>query len=479
MFCVFSYIFFFVQIIILNINRVNIGNKLLVILIQYHIIAPKTKDYSKKNNKADCTMSLENDLKLEIKQNKEYINNLLKENQHLNDLINAFKKRQSKEESIIPSLRAKMKKYYDLYNIQVEKLNSLEKENKEYKEDVWRMRDELKVLEEKHELEIEEKLKHLRVETDILKNKINSNNEGNEKHLKIENEQLMEKIETLNNKILELENEICIIKESHKTNDTKSHNGRRVSSISSYNNTFLKDSSHISNDFNDTNLLFKQADSYIKKPIIPNTVSDKEIDLIDDLENVLKSYEKKFEEEDAKKKRIDDTFKLFEKIKQRMVSDEQKVKVQEKKEVREDLETPLKLNKLEEQVETITETLNKLIVKKESKPKKTVHPSLIKRYPRLDLDDVSVNESQIDVLGQRRSSSIDQTQVKHNIFNDNVLRNVSNATSRTLNSVRTGLDEINSKNDQIPQDADMDTLNKICAEYEGREVNIDELVDNH
>lgn len=180
-----------------------------------------------------------------------------------------------------------------------------------------------------------------------------------------------------------------------------------------------------------------------------------------------------------KKKRIDDTFKLFEKIKQRMVSDEQKVKVQEKKEVREDLETPLKLNKLEEQVETITETLNKLIVKKESKPKKTVHPSLIKRYPRLDLDDVSVNESQIDVLGQRRSSSIDQTQVKHNIFNDNVLRNVSNATSRTLNSVRTGLDEINSKNDQIPQDADMDTLNKICAEYEGREVNIDELVDNH
>jgi len=372
-----------------------------------------------------------------------------------------------------------MKKYYDLYNIQVEKLNSLEKENKEYKEDVWRMRDELKVLEEKHELEIEEKLKHLRVETDILKNKINSNNEGNEKHLKIENEQLMEKIETLNNKILELENEICIIKESHKTNDTKSHNGRRVSSISSYNNTFLKDSSHISNDFNDTNLLFKQADSYIKKPIIPNTVIDKEIDLIDDLENVLKSYEKKFEEEDAKKKRIDDTFKLFEKIKQRMVSDEQKVKVQEKKEVREDLETPLKLNKLEEKVETITETLNKLIVKKESKPKKTVHPSLIKRYPRLDLDDVSVNESQIDVLGQRRSSSIDQTQVKHNIFNDNVLRNVSNATSRTLNSVRTGLDEINSKNDQIPQDADMDTLNKICAEYEGREVNIDELVENH
>ena len=56
---------------------------------------------------------------------------------------------------------------------------------------------------------------------------------------------------------------------------------------------------------------------------------------------------------------------------------------------------------------------------------------------------------------------------------------MSNATSRTLNSVRTGLDEINSKNDQIPQDADMDTLNKICAEYEGREVNIDELVENH
>ena len=419
-------------------------------------------------------MSLENDLKLEIKQNKDYINSLIEENEHLKDVINAFKKKQSKEELIIPSLRSKMKKYYDLYNIQVKKLKTLESENKEYKSEVWTLREELKSLEAKHEFEIQEKLRQLRLETESLKAKIDENNQNkDDSYLEVEKQQLLDKINSLNLKIQQLENEMVVIKETHKAPNARESASRRVSSISNYNSSLLKDSSHISNDFNDTNLLFKQADDYIKKPAIANDITEKETDLIDDLENVLKTYQKKFDEEDAKKKRIDDTFKLFEKIKERMVESN------EKKEVKIDVETPTKLNKLEEQLQTITETLNKLMVKKEPKVKKTVHPSIIKRYPRLDLDDVSVNESQIDVLGERRSSEIEQTQVKHNIFNDNILRNVSNATSRTLNSVRTGLDEINLKNEEVSKDPEMDTLNKIYDDFEGREVNIDEIVEKY
>ncbi len=63
-------------------------------------------------------------------------------------------------------------------------------------------------------------------------------------------------------------------------------------------------------------------------------------------------------------------------------------------------------------METITETLNKLTVKKNQRAKK-LFASLIKDIQRLDLDDVSVN-NRISrngaFLGQEEAPSIDQTQ---------------------------------------------------------------------
>ncbi|KAL6936877.1 hypothetical protein ACO0OL_001428 [Hanseniaspora opuntiae] len=351
-------------------------------------------------------MSLENDLKLEIKQNKEYISSLLEQNEHLNSMLESLKKRQAKEELIIPSLRAKMKKYYDLYHSQVASMKQMEEENKHYKEEVWSMREDKRLSDNKDE------------------------------YLVQENNVLVTKVDALNKKIEQLEQEVKNVKQSKEQVYTRS----RVSSVANSNNS----------DYNDTNLLFKQADEYMKGPI----EKEEEKDLIDDLEKVLRTYQKKFDEEDAKKKRINETFELFERIKKRMMNkSESPTRI---------IETPVKLNNLERKIESISETLSKLVEKKETKPKRPYLASTIKRYPKLDLDDVSVNESQMDVLGHRRSSEVEQTQVKHNIIE----RNVSNATSRTLNSVRTGLDN-------------MDTLNKLCAEYEGREVNIDELVENH
>ena len=373
-------------------------------------------------------MSLENDLKLEIKQNKEYISSLLEQNEHLNSMLESLKKRQAKEELIIPSLRAKMKKYYDLYHSQVASMKQMEEENKHYKEEVWSMREDVKQMEE---------------ELSALKEKAHGNKD---EYLVQENNVLLTKVDALNKKIEQLEQEVKNVKQSKEQVYARS----RVSSVANSNSTFLKENIHSDSDFNDTNLLFKQADEYMKGPV----EKEEEKDLIDDLEKVLRTYQKKFDEEDAKKKRIDETFELFERIKKRMMNKgESPTRI---------IETPVKLNNLERKIESISETLSKLVEKKETKPKRPYLASTIKRYPKLDLDDVSVNESQMDVLGHRRSSEAEQTQVKHNIIE----RNVSNATSRTLNSVRTGLDN-------------MDTLNKLCAEYEGREVNIDELVENH
>lgn len=376
-------------------------------------------------------MSLENDLKLEIKQNKEYISSLLEQNEHLNSMLESLKKRQAKEELIIPSLRAKMKKYYDLYHSQVASMKQMEEENKHYKEEVWSMREDVKQMEE---------------ELSALKEKAHDNKD---EYLVQENNVLLTKVDALNKKIEQLEQEVKNVKQSKEQVYARS----RVSSVANSNSTFFKENIHSDSDFNDTNLLFKQADEYMKGPI----EKEEEKDLIDDLEKVLRTYQKKFDEEDAKKKRINETFELFERIKKRMMNKgESPTRI---------IETPVKLNNLERKIESISETLSKLVEKKETKPKRPYLASTIKRYPKLDLDDVSVNESQMDVLGHRRSSEAEQTQVKHNIIE----RNVSNATSRTLNSVRTGLDNIDN----------MDTLNKLCAEYEGREVNIDELVENH
>ena len=371
---------------------------------------------------------MEKDLKLEIKQNKEYISSLLEQNEHLNSMLESLKKRQAKEELIIPSLRAKMKKYYDLYHSQVASMKQMEEENKHYKEEVWSMREDVKQMEE---------------ELSALKEKAHDNKD---EYLVQENNVLLTKVDALNKKIEQLEQEVKNVKQSKEQVYARS----RVSSVANSNSTFLKENIHSDSDFNDTNLLFKQADEYMKGPV----EKEEEKDLIDDLEKVLRTYQKKFDEEDAKKKRIDETFELFERIKKRMMNKgESPTRI---------IETPVKLNNLERKIESISETLSKLVEKKETKPKRPYLASTIKRYPKLDLDDVSVNESQMDVLGHRRSSEVEQTQVKHNIIE----RNVSNATSRTLNSVRTGLDN-------------MDTLNKLCAEYEGREVNIDELVENH
>lgn len=376
-------------------------------------------------------MSLENDLKLEIKQNKEYISSLLEQNEHLNSMLESLKKRQAKEELIIPSLRAKMKKYYDLYHSQVASMKQMEEENKHYKEEVWSMREDVKQMEE---------------ELSALKEKAHGNKD---EYLVQENNVLLTKVDALNKKIEQLEQEVKNVKQSKEQVYARS----RVSSVANSNSTFFKENIHSDSDFNDTNLLFKQADEYMKGPI----EKEEEKDLIDDLEKVLRTYQKKFDEEDAKKKRINETFELFERIKKRMMNKgESPTRI---------IETPVKLNNLERKIESISETLSKLVEKKETKPKRPYLASTIKRYPKLDLDDVSVNESQMDVLGHRRSSEAEQTQVKHNIIE----RNVSNATSRTLNSVRTGLDNIDN----------MDTLNKLCAEYEGREVNIDEIVENH
>ncbi|SGZ41657.1 uncharacterized protein HGUI_03858 [Hanseniaspora guilliermondii] len=377
-------------------------------------------------------MSLENDLKLEIKQNKEYINNLLEQNEHLNNMLESLQKRQAKDELIIPSLRAKMKKYYDLYHGQLESMKQMEEENKHYREEVWNMREEVKQME---------------VEISTLRNK---DNDDKTEPLVQENNVLIFKIDALNKKIEQLEEEV----KNERQFKERDNPHRRVSSVTNCNSTFLKDNNHSDNEFNDTNLLLKQADDIIRGPMD----KEEEKDLIDDLERVLRTYQRKFDEEDAKKKKIDQTFKLFERIKERMMNKEETPK-------RDTVETPMKLNNLERKIESISETLARLVEKKETKSKKPYMASTIKRYPKLDLDDVSVNESQMDVLGQRRSSEIEQTQVKQNIM-DNIERNVSNATSRTLNSVRNGLDN-------------MDTLNKICAEFEGREVNIDEIVDNH
>lgn len=370
-------------------------------------------------------MSLENDLKLEIRQNKEYISSLLEQNEHLNSMLESLKKRQAKDELIIPSLRAKMKKYYDLYHSQVESMKQMEEENKQYKEEVWSMREDLKQME---------------TELVALKEKASGNKDEN---LVQENNSLVLKVESLNKKIEQLEQEVKSVKQSKEHVHARS----RVSSVANSNSTFLKENIHSDNGFNETNLLLQQTDEYMKRP----EEKEEEKDLIDDLEKVLRTYQRKFDEEDAKKKRIDETFKLFERIKTRMMDKEESpTRINE---------TPVKLNNLERKIESISETLSKLVEKRETRPKKPCMASTIKRYPKLDLDDVSVNDSQMDVLGHRKGSEAEQTQVKHNIIE----RNVSNATSRTLNSVRTG----------------MDTLNKICAEFEGREVNIDELVENH
>lgn len=499
-------------------------------------------------------MSAENDLKNEINENKQYIAALLARGDQQEERVRYMEEFSNTQSAIIEGLKKKVVKYTKLYANSLERIEQLEKENKQNVDEVWKLRGENELLKQKLELE-----------TQSFKDKIksfeenNSNNKNNNKKeeeedkgktslyveeiekLKRENADLKQKIEVfisngkdtqnsndflLIEQINALKDEINGFKETLATEVKERKHSDKFNDASSINLEAPEDDTAFllrSNSNHSRPLLNKKIRNTSFSPtskmdrynsnnsefdrcptIIDNDMDDKEIketidtnvgkkeseSEIEELEQVLQKYKSRFDAEDAKKKRVQEVFTLFDVVKTRLSSEllnttdnRNEIKVENTpKELKKDIDLA-KYEQLESKIEQISKNLESLMQQKTRASPKQRSKSEIsnnnnnnRRYstldksrkmdivesnrnsPKVNFDDVSIDESQIDILHrnvgettQRKYSLENRYEYNHsnNINNNNkvISRNSSNGSSRTLKTASSDAVMSNKQND--------------------------------
>ncbi|KAL6928824.1 hypothetical protein ACO0SA_002154 [Hanseniaspora valbyensis] len=486
-------------------------------------------------------MSAENDLKNEINENKQYIAALLARGDQQEERVRYMEEFSNTQSAIIEGLKKKVVKYTKLYANSLERIELLEKENKENVDEVWKLRGDNELLKQKLELE-----------TQSFKDKIksieeNSNNKEEDKgktsfydeeieKLKRENADLKHRIEVVisNGKDAQNSNDFLLIeqinalkdeingfketlvaevkerKHSDRFNDASSINLEAPEDDTAF---LLRSSSNHSrpllnkkirnasfsptskiNRYNSNNSEFDRCPTIIDndndekeiKETIDIKVDKKESESeIEELEQVLQKYKSRFDAEDAKKKRVQEVFTLFDVVKTRLSSElldttdnRNELKVEQSpKELKKDIDLT-KYEQLESKIEQISKNLETLMQQKTRASPKQRSKSEInnnnnnRRYstldksrktdletnrnsPKVNFDDVSIDESQIDILHrnvgettQRKYSLENRYEDNANINNNKVIsRNSSNGSSRTLKTASSDAVMTNKQNE--------------------------------
>ncbi|OBA27968.1 hypothetical protein HANVADRAFT_61727 [Hanseniaspora valbyensis NRRL Y-1626] len=467
-------------------------------------------------------MSAENDLKNEINENKQYIAALLARGDQQEERVRYMEEFSNTQSAIIEGLKKKVVKYTKLYTNSLERIEQLEKENKQNVDEVWKLRGENELLKQKLELE-----------TQSFKDKIKSFEENNNnkedkgktslyveeiEKLKRENADLKQNIEVFisNGKDTQNSNDFLLIeqinalkdeingfketlatevkerKHSDKFNDASSINleapeddtafllrsssnhsrpllNKKIRNTSVTPTSKMKRYNSNNSEFDRFPTIIDNDDKEIKE-IIDTNVGKKESESeIEELEQVLQKYKSRFDAEDAKKKRFQEVFTLFDVVKTRLSSEllnttdnRNEIKVENTpKELKKDIDLA-KYEQLESKIEQISKNLESLMQQKtraspKQRSKSEISNNNNRRYSTLDkgrkidlesnrnslkvnFDDVSIDESQIDILHrnvgettQRKYSLETRYEDNHSNNNNKVIsRNSSNGSSRTL-----------------------------------------------
>lgn len=394
-------------------------------------------------------MSSENDLKNEIKENQEYINELLSKQDQQLDRLRYMEEFANTQSVIIDGLKKKVVKYTKLYAECLKKVDNLASEKKENIDEVWQLRGENKLLKQKLDLQKQkfseqvknvesgavtkdETVEKLQRENNELKTQINiiarTETEGESRN----NILFMEQINALRNELHELKEQ----QNNRETCNKERDLADKVNETSSMNFEFPED---------DTNILLNSASHprVVANKKVPNfnkhvpsghgkdlinqsssvfsdSNDDKEHTDIEELENVLQKYKFRFDKEDAKKKRVEDIFTLFDVVKRRLSSEiiynndsDQRSGPENRASGQADQSSP-SYEQLAHKIDQISNNLESLMQQKNrvpqtqkfvnnnrkpsSDPKKKPLPTTNVSTPKQNFNDVSLDESQIDIL---------------------------------------------------------------------------------
>lgn len=418
-------------------------------------------------------MSSENDLKNEIKENQQYINELLSKQDQQVDRLRYMEEFANTQSVIIDGLKKKVVKYTKLYAESLNKIDSLESEKKENVDEVWQLRGENKLLKQRLDLQNQkfseqvknveigavtkdEAVEKLQKENTDLKTQINIVTKTKAEGESTNNLLLMEQIASLRNELRELKEqqnrqETCNSGRDFvdKLNETSSENfdfpeddtNILLNSASQPRVVANKKVARLSKHGHEHDRLFLQNDLLNQPTSLFSSTSDakpnaKEEPDIEELEKVLQKYKSRFDEEDAKKKRVEDIFTLFDVVKRRLSSEiiyendsEQKSGLGNRA-AAQTVPNSEKYEQLENKIDQISNNLKSLMQQKNrvapsqkfvnnnrkssSDQKKKSFSSSQVNTPKLNLNDVSLDESQIDILHRNVGET---TQKKYTLGN--------------------------------------------------------------
>ncbi|XBW36973.1 hypothetical protein QEN19_002553 [Hanseniaspora menglaensis] len=503
-------------------------------------------------------MSAESDLKQEVKENEQYIATLLAKNDQQIDRLRYMEEFSSTQSMIIEGLKKKVVKYTKLYSDIKSKIDILEEENKRNMEEVWQLRGDNELLKQKFELQKEkhendlihpDSFKTLQLENNDLKVKlqqqIDSQNENVSNNSSSRDILVSEEIAALKNEINILKNQLSSqVINSGSSNIDKDEDNSFASFASPQDDTnfLISAANHPRSPINrklrnlnsNINIHPIAASEQIVSPSKPieTKVIVENLTEIDELEKVLQKYKSRFDEEDAKKKKVQEVFTLFDIVKKRLSSELLHLdneKEQNASEVSKLKPEPLKNKKydqLETRVEQISRNLENLMqqksrtssicgsfVKTKASPTSKFQQSpnhFTKTSPKVDFNNVSLDESQVDILHRNVAETTQKRYSLDQIATDNigsrvVSRNSSNGSSRTLKTTNSDIlfskEESNTiglksstppstkknYNNSLAVDANMshcddkrlDTLERILKENNGISVDIDEIVNRY